>query len=107
LTAQIFDPTFIAIAFIGTLVLVSLKENLARVFSLLGGVASLYCLAAGIFLLSGGYVDPLASADPEIIGRAAVRRGGGVVLLLFRVWPYFLIGWGALGAIALFAPKEK
>jgi len=64
-----------------------------------GLCASLYCVAAGLHLLSG-WEDPISGADPEAVGNAASRgRGrGGIIILLIRFWPYALIvlgGWWA------------
>ena len=64
-------------------------------------IAAIYNLLAGIFLLSG-WEDPFSNADPQILGRTGARRGGGLVLLMIRFWPYFLIGWGGLNLYTIF-----
>ena len=62
-----------------------------------GFIASLYCVIAGIVLLSG-WQDPLAGADPSEVVKAFVRhrKGGSVILLMkfIEFVPYVLIGAG-------------
>jgi len=62
-------------------------------------VASLYCVAAALFLW-GGWQDPFASANisTEQVAGATHGRRGGIVILAIRYWPYVLGGMGAYTA---------
>lgn len=66
-----------------------------RVLAVVGTAAAVYCLAAGLFLLSGSE-DPVADADPNQLGRISAGGRGrvGLVILAIKFWPYVLIGLG-------------
>lgn len=75
------------------------NRSMARsstVIMVLAAVGSLYCLAAGFFML-GSWQDPFATATSAELSRASVQgRGrGGVILLAIRYWPWALIAFGA------------
>jgi hypothetical protein len=99
-----FQASFIFIAFVGSFVtihaLVAVDKRgwdaAAKAAAVGGLVASLYCLAAGIFLLSG-WEDPFAAVDSAELGKASGRRGGrgGIIVLAIRFWPYVLIAMGS------------
>ena len=57
-------------------------------------IVSIYNFIAGLSM-SFGWEDPLSNATPEQQGRAAARRGGGLVLLIISFWPYILTIVGA------------
>jgi hypothetical protein len=99
-----FTGQYIAIAFltmfaaIGAFLLIEKRRWLLaeRPVLLLGLVASGYCIAAGLFLLSG-WQDPLGVASSLEVAHAATSHGGrgGVAILVIRFWPYVLIGLGS------------
>ena len=76
----------------------------AKAALVIGLIASLYCIAAGIFLLTD-WQDPFATADPQQLARASATHGGksGIVVLAIRFWPYVLIGSGGYFAYSSFA----
>ena len=104
-----FTANIISIFFIGSFVLVFIRDyfedkefyKALKYVLILLIIASVYNLLAGFFLLSG-WEDPFINANPETMGRAGARRGGGLVLLMIKFWPYFLIGWCGLNLIIIF-----
>ena len=76
----------------------------ALVTGAIGLMASLYCMTAGIFLLTD-WQDPFGTADPQQLARASAAHGGkgGIVVLAIRFWPYVLIGSGGYFAYNSFA----
>lgn len=76
----------------------------AKASLVIGLLASLYCLAAGLFLLTD-WQDPFATADPGQLARASATHGGkgGIVVFAIRFWPYVLIGLGGYFAYNSFA----
>lgn len=101
-----FSGKMIAIAFVlmfastGLLVISDkLKQQWLESIGIVSGLAaSLYCVAAALFLW-GDWQDPFATANiaAEDIGNAAAKgRGrGGIILLAIKFWPYVLGGFGA------------
>ena len=73
-------------------------DNGVQFITLLCG---LYCVSAGIYLLSG-WVDPFAAVDGQELGKVAARGGGrsGIFILAIRFWPWVLIGLGGFFAWA-------
>ena len=90
----------IAISFIGSFVIIwpmtyfqdKEKFEFLKICVTILIIFSAYNLIAGIYLLSG-WEDPLSQASGQQQGRAAARRGGGIILLAIKFWPYVLIGW--------------
>jgi hypothetical protein len=70
-------------------------DRTAFVLTVIALVASVYCIAAGLHLLSGWH-DPFATATSEELANASTRgRGrGGLLLLGGRYLPWVLIGGG-------------
>lgn len=99
-----FSAQFITIFFaamllaVGALVLIQKRGWIAieGIILAVGLGAAVYCVAAGVFLLSG-WQDPFASASSQEVGQAAATHGGrgGVVILAIRFWPYVLMGLGS------------
>jgi len=101
-----FSAKIIAIAFISMFAGIyigmlseKLKQDwLTSVGSAITAIASLYCVAAALFLW-GDWHDPFASSDvsSEQLGRAAASHGGrgGIVIGAIKYWPYVLGGIGA------------
>ena len=73
-------------------------EQILKLILIIFILFSIYNFFAGLNMMFG-WEDPLFSAKPEQIGRAAARRGGGLFLLVISFWPYILtfagayIGW--------------
>ena len=116
-----FTAKMIAISFIGSFIIIlpmvflqdKEKWELLKICVGIFTIFSVYNLIAGIYLLSG-WEDPLSQASGQQQGRVAARRGGGVILLAIKYWPYALIGWGgyslyhvATGWGYVFKIKEK
>jgi len=76
----------------------------AKTSLVIGLLASLYCLAAGLFLLTD-WQDPFATADPAALARTSATHGGkgGIVVLAIRFWPYVLIGLGGYFSYSSFS----
>lgn len=72
-----------------------------RVVMVVGALASVFCVLAGLDMLQTGWADPLAGADSQAIARGSVQaRGkGGIFLLLIRFWPYVLVGLFGLALV--------
>tara|TARA_B110000971_G_C19631420_1_gene329330 strand:+ start:113 stop:457 length:345 start_codon:yes stop_codon:yes gene_type:complete len=104
-----FTVNIISFFLIGSFVLVFIRDYLEekelykflKFVLILLIIASIYNLLAGSFLLSG-WEDPFINADAETLGRTGARRGGGLILLVIKFWPYFLIGWGGLNLYTIF-----
>jgi len=105
-TAKIIGFCFVSMLISTWLHDVFLKKDqlqLSKATVYFGFIASLYCVIAGIFLLSG-WQDPLAGADPSEVAKASVRhRKGGLVILLIKYFPYVLIGAGGFFAYMNFS----
>lgn len=107
-----FAAKVIAVCFVTMLAAIGLftffdKRGLkgaANAALMIGLLASLYCIAAGIFLLTD-WQDPFATADPQQLAKASATHGGrgGIVVLAIRFWPYVLIGSGSYFAYNSFA----
>lgn len=79
--------------------LLSLKlrcDKAANTFDWIGLLASGYCIAAGVALLSEWTTPTIAPEHYSAIGRTVIRaRGkGGLIVLAIFFWPYMLIGLG-------------
>jgi hypothetical protein len=104
-----FQASFIFIAVVTMVVIIHAViaadkrgwDAAAKAAAVGGLVASLYCLAAGIFLLSG-WDDPFAAADPAKLGKASMQHGrrGGIIVSVIRYWPYVLIAMGSFAGYA-------
>ena len=102
-----FPGQLIAAAFVGIFVAIFALQfaetrrwlTISKVLPVVGLVASVYCVAAGLSLIAGWH-DPLAKTSAEQIGHAAAtsRGKGGLVLIAIRFWPYVLIGLGGFCA---------
>jgi L-asparagine transporter-like permease len=70
-------------------------DTAAKAILVIALLASLYCIAAGIFLLTD-WQDPFATTAPQQLAKASATHGGrgGIVVLAIRFWPYVLIGSG-------------
>lgn len=102
----LFDAKIIAIAFISmfasiwiTMLIEKFKwQRVEDLLMALGLIASLYCIAAAIFLW-GDWQDPLVASEisAQELGRASAsgRGRGGILILAARFWPYVLGGLGA------------
>lgn len=55
-------------------------------------ISSIYCVIAGLFLLSG-WQDPLSIASTEALANTSSRYKGLFVVVI-KYWPYFLIMLG-------------
>lgn len=103
-TAKVIAISFITMfAAVPVFAFLEKRRLLARAALVIGLAASLYCVAAGLFLVAG-WQDPFAGADPELYARASATRGGkgGIILLAIRFWPYVLIGLGGYFAYNTF-----
>ena len=104
-----FTAKIISFFFIGSLVLILIRDyceekeffRFLKIILILMIIAAAYNLIAGFFLLSG-WEDPFINADHQTLGRTGARRGGGLILLMIKFWPYFLIGWGGLNLYTIF-----
>lgn len=93
----------IGTAFIGSLaggwiMAAANKWNLPRLEPValwLSFLCGLYCVFAGI-ALEADWVDPFSTAAPSDLAKASATHGGkgGLIILIIRIWPYFLIGLG-------------
>ena len=56
---------------------------------------SVYCFLAGLTMYTG-WANPLAAADPHVLGMTAAkgRGGGGLILLMVAYWPHALMAIG-------------
>jgi hypothetical protein len=84
-TAEIIGICFISMfAWVGLLYLLGKRRMIKSAKAVVGiGVAvSIYCMLAGVFLLSG-WQDPLASVDPSTVVSASSTHGGkgGIIVL--------------------------
>jgi hypothetical protein len=105
-TAKLITIFLIAMfASIGIYLFVEKRQirKLATLVLVVGLIASMYCLSAGIFLFFGWH-DPLAAATTEQIANASVKHGGkgGIVILAIKYWPYVLIGSGGYFSYSYF-----
>ena len=106
--ANVFTQYPILIAFVFTFAMMfarmGLPKQTSKLYVLIKPMAwlwlstSVYLLLAGLFL-AADWPDPLAGADPSQIAHAAARRRGGLILLVIRFWPYFLMGVGGIFAL--------
>ena len=97
-TSRVITVAFITMFAAAGLFLFFDKRGLiatAKTILVIGLVASLYCVAAGIFLLTD-WQDPFAAADPQLLTKASASHGGkgGFVVIAIRFWPYVLVGLG-------------
>jgi hypothetical protein len=78
-------------------------RKLPTLVLVVGLIASMYCLSAGIFLFFD-WQDPLAAASTEQIANASMKHGGkgGIVILAIKYWPYVLIGLGGYFSYSYF-----
>jgi hypothetical protein len=96
---QIITITFFISAF-GVIILNFVEEKIKaskkvlKCILIIALISSLYNAIAGMSMIFD-WVDPLSKASPEQTGRAAARRGGGLVLLLISFWPYILTVFGS------------
>lgn len=82
----------------GWLLLAANKWNLARLESIgmwMTFLCALYCVFVGISL-EADWVDPFSTSNPDDVAKASAKHGGkgGLIIVVIRVWPYFLIGMG-------------
>jgi hypothetical protein len=99
----LFTALPIAVAFIGMFVSMFVyigvhalpSRRPGSIALLIGLVASVYCIIAGVVLLSNWH-DPFSGGLPVDSTGAVVRGGrrGGLILLAIRYWPYVLIATG-------------
>ena len=97
-TAKIIAITFLS-SFFGIFVVEYLEKKnqykqILKIILLTFIIFSIYNFIAGLSM-SFGWDDPLSNATPEQQGRTAARRGGGIILLIIKFWPYILTIAGA------------
>ena len=63
--------------------------KLSKIILTFACLSSIYCVLAGLFLLSG-WQDPLSVASAESLTNTHSRYKG-LVLVVIMYWPYFLI----------------
>jgi hypothetical protein len=63
-----------------------------KLLSAFAFLVSVYCFFAGLMLYTG-WTNPLAGADPHLLGTTAAkgRGGGGLILLMIAYWPHALM----------------
>jgi hypothetical protein len=63
-----------------------------KLLSAFAFLVSLYCFFAGLMLYTG-WTNPLAGADPHLLGITATkgRNVGGLILLMIAYWPHVLM----------------
>lgn len=100
-TAKLIGFAIVALLVTNLLLLDAPEDNPKmgyKIIFLIGLLAGLYTLAAGVHLL-GGWEDPFRNADPRQIAEISGRgRGRGFVMFLIRNWPYALIGFGFISS---------
>ena len=69
-----------------------------KLLSLIGLLSAVYTLANGIHWID--WVPP--EIDPQVAGKTAARRGGGIFLLFMKFWPYISIFVGAVFSFLYF-----
>jgi hypothetical protein len=69
-----------------------LTKELVRPILVVGGLASLFCVVAGLSM-APFWAEPLVNVETT---DARYHRGSGVIAVAISFWPYFLIGFGAL-----------
>lgn len=83
-------------------------RSLIKSILVVGVLAALYCIAAGLVLLNG-WVDPLSAKMHAEMNHTAVSHSGkgGIVILMITFWPYALIGLGGLSAGAFYITLKR
>ena len=66
--------------------------TLSKIILAFACLSSIYCVLAGLFLLSG-WQDPLSAASAESLANTQSRYKG-LFLVVIKYWPYFLIVLG-------------
>jgi hypothetical protein len=70
--------------------------RLVRACQLIVLIAGTYCVIAGIAMVDG-WSDSVAGTEAQGLGASAARsRRGGVIVFVYRLWPFVMIGIGAL-----------